>query len=68
MVGAVREEVGGQHELVQVGWQVVVQEQRPVVEEEGHVVDEVAGEQDLPGLAVGPELRLGDVKAEPPPP
>ncbi len=50
MVGAVREEVGSQHDLVEVGGQVVVQEQRPVIEEVGQVVKQVAGQQHLAGL------------------
>ena len=37
----------GDHDLVDVGRQVVVQEQGPVVEEEGHEVEEIAGQQDL---------------------
>ena len=41
-------EEGSDHDFVDVGREVVVQEQGPVVEEEGHEVGEVAGEQDLP--------------------
>ena len=41
-------EESGQHDLVHVGWQVVMEEESPVVEEEGKEVEEIASEQDLP--------------------
>ena len=59
-------EVAGQHQLEHVGGQVVVQEQRAVVEEEGEVVEQVAGQQHLARRAVPLELRLVNVVAESP--
>ena len=39
-----------QHDLEDVGGQVVVKEESAVGEEEGHVVEDVAGKEHLPGV------------------
>ena len=44
-----RYEIGCQHQLVHVGWKVMVYEQGAIVEEKWYVVEKVAPEKDLAG-------------------
>ena len=53
------------HELEDVGREVVVEEQGPVVEEEGEEVEEITGQQDFSRLAEPLELRLLDIETKP---
>ena len=64
----VRDGVAGQHQLEQVGGQVVVEEERPVIEEEWKIVEKIASEEDLSSGAESLELRFINIVTESPPP
>ena len=54
---------GGQHYLVNIGRQVMMEEQGPVVKEEREVVEEVAAQEDFPRVGELFPRVLGDIVA-----
>ena len=62
--GAVGEEEGAEHDLEDVGGEVVVDEEGAVVEEEGEVVEEEAGEENFSSRAERGKLCLRNVEDE----
>ena len=62
------DKVAREHQLEQVGREIVVEEECSVIEEVGEIVEKVSSEKDLASIAESLKLFLINVIAQPPPP